>query len=216
MLPRSCSLLDWLRWPSRCSSCRASRGGSAGSSLLLGPIARGGQPVSSCESLLGRLDNLPGRHQDSLLVGRLREILERIRRRNSAEGLDEELKYLADRDADRLYESYALFRVVIWAIPILGFLGTVVGITLAIANLTPNAGRAIASGDDHRVERGLRDHDPGLVAVDRVDVRQVSRHPGRKPCDVAGRSLGRRRVARPVRGGFRRSGRTVGGGASDE
>ncbi|MCX7428308.1 MAG: MotA/TolQ/ExbB proton channel family protein [Planctomycetia bacterium] len=109
------------------------------SNLLLGPIPRGGQPVSACESLLARLNELSGLRQNRPLVHRLREMLERVRRCNSAEGLDEELKYLADRDADRLYESYALFRVVIWAIPILGFLGTVVGIAMAIANLKPNA-----------------------------------------------------------------------------
>jgi hypothetical protein len=107
--------------------------------LLLGPIPRGGQPVSACESLLARLDGLSVRRQNSPLVHRLREMLERVRRRNSAEGVEEDLKYLADRDADRLFESYALFRVIIWAIPILGFLGTVVGIAMAIANLTPNA-----------------------------------------------------------------------------
>src|SRR5690606_22689154 len=33
--------------------------------------------------------------------------------------------------------SYALVRIIIWAIPILGFLGTVIGITLAIANISP-------------------------------------------------------------------------------
>ncbi|MCH8829006.1 MAG: MotA/TolQ/ExbB proton channel family protein, partial [Planctomycetes bacterium] len=39
--------------------------------------------------------------------------------------------------AARLYESYALIRTITWAVPILGFLGTVIGITLAISNLTP-------------------------------------------------------------------------------
>lgn len=109
------------------------------SNLLLGPIPRGGQPVSACELLLARLDSLAPLARRTLLVRRLREALERVRRRNSAAGLDDELKYLAERDAEQLYESYALFRVVIWAIPILGFLGTVVGITMAIAHLTPNA-----------------------------------------------------------------------------
>ena len=35
--------------------------------------------------------------------------------------------------------SYVLVRIIIWAIPILGFLGTVIGITLAIAQLSPEA-----------------------------------------------------------------------------
>ncbi|MFP6770005.1 MAG: MotA/TolQ/ExbB proton channel family protein, partial [Planctomycetaceae bacterium] len=36
-----------------------------------------------------------------------------------------------------LHESYSLVRTITWAVPILGFLGTVVGITMAIANVTP-------------------------------------------------------------------------------
>jgi hypothetical protein len=65
--------------------------------------------------------------------------LNRIIRRNSAEGLEDELKYLADREADKVYESYALFRVITWAIPVLGFLGTVIGITMAVGKLNPAA-----------------------------------------------------------------------------
>jgi len=42
------------------------------------------------------------------------------------------LKYLADVDAARLQAGYGLFRVIVWAIPILGFLGTVIGITTAL------------------------------------------------------------------------------------
>jgi len=104
-------------------------------SLLLGPIPAGGQPVSTCSILLGRLEAVGGREGTDPLLTRLREALEWVRRQNSAEGLDGELKFLAARDADMRDEDYDLFRVVTWAIPILGFLGTVVGITLAIANL---------------------------------------------------------------------------------
>ena len=52
-------------------------------------------------------------------------------------GLEDHLKYLADLASDRLHQSYALLRTISWAIPILGFLGTVIGITIAIANVTP-------------------------------------------------------------------------------
>ena len=52
-------------------------------------------------------------------------------------GLEDHLKYLADLSVDRLIQSFSLIRTVTWAVPIMGFLGTVVGITLAIANVTP-------------------------------------------------------------------------------
>lgn len=53
------------------------------------------------------------------------------------DGLEDHLRYLADLASDRLLQSYSLIRTVTWAVPIMGFLGTVVGITLAIANVTP-------------------------------------------------------------------------------
>jgi flagellar motor component MotA len=52
--------------------------------------------------------------------------------------VEEHLKSLADLCADQLHRSYAMVRTVTWAVPILGFLGTVIGITLAIANITPD------------------------------------------------------------------------------
>jgi biopolymer transport protein ExbB/TolQ len=106
---------------------------------LLGPIPRGGQPVRDCEPLADRLRQLPKAEQQSYLVRRLRDALEHVRRSGSAETIDEELKYLADLDAGRVYANYDLVRMFIWAIPILGFLGTVIGIAQAMGNLAPQA-----------------------------------------------------------------------------
>ncbi|MEE8452708.1 MAG: MotA/TolQ/ExbB proton channel family protein [Thermoguttaceae bacterium] len=109
------------------------------SQSLLGPVTPSGQTGEDPETLLKRLGRFSDGRENDYLVRRLRETLEHVQRRGSADSLDEQLKYLADVDADRLHSSYALVRVIIWAIPILGFLGTVIGITLAIANLAPEA-----------------------------------------------------------------------------
>ena len=106
---------------------------------LFGPIPPGGQPVGDCEALAARLEQLPERQRTGYFVGRLRDALEHVRRTGSAEALDDELKYLADLDAGRLYASYGLVRMIVWAIPILGFLGTVIGITMAIGKLAPES-----------------------------------------------------------------------------
>jgi biopolymer transport protein ExbB/TolQ len=111
---------------------------AVGEPLLDRPPAQG-QTADDCDGLLAQLDRAPARLQDSYLVARLRAGLEHVRRRGSAEALDDELRYLAEADAAKAHGSYALVRIIIWAIPILGFLGTVVGITLAIANLAPQA-----------------------------------------------------------------------------
>ncbi len=44
---------------------------------------------------------------------------------------------MADADATRSHARFGLFRVIVWAIPILGFLGTVIGITLALNGIDP-------------------------------------------------------------------------------
>ena len=47
------------------------------------------------------------------------------------------LARLHETASDRLHDAYGLVRTITWAVPILGFLGTVVGITLAIAGIDP-------------------------------------------------------------------------------
>jgi len=73
----------------------------------------------------------------SWLARRYANALGHVERRRSAAGLDEHLRTLADADAMTLEGSAALTRFITWAIPILGFLGTVLGITGAISGVTP-------------------------------------------------------------------------------
>lgn len=105
----------------------------------LEPIPTGGQHVAEAEGLLRQLADLPRSVQQTYLVRRLRDALEFVRRKNSADSLDVHLRHLEELDAGRMYAGYSMVRIVIWAVPILGFLGTVIGITLAIANLSPQA-----------------------------------------------------------------------------
>ena len=94
-------------------------------------------PADRAAATEEKLDTLPASLQGTVLVGRIRDACRHVRSRNSAAGLNDHLKYLADVAADRLHAGYALVRTITWAVPILGFLGTVIGITLAISNLTP-------------------------------------------------------------------------------
>ena len=93
--------------------------------------------IEDCSGWLDRLGSLPASLRNSLLGNRLRDALEHVERRGSASALDEELKYLSDLDAARQQEGYSLVRIIIWATPMLGFLGTVVGITAALGDLDP-------------------------------------------------------------------------------
>jgi biopolymer transport protein ExbB/TolQ len=90
--------------------------------------------VSLIETRLGRL---PPRLMETYLVRRIRDVCVYIRGRKSSENIDEHLKYLAELALQRIHTSYAPVRTITWAVPIIGFLGTVVGITIAVANVTP-------------------------------------------------------------------------------
>ncbi|MBA3314761.1 MAG: MotA/TolQ/ExbB proton channel family protein [Planctomycetota bacterium] len=92
--------------------------------------------ASSATSADRLLDSLPSSLRRTAIAERLRDTVDHLAI-PQASHLSEHLKYLAELAAERLHGSYALVRTVCWAIPILGFLGTVMGITIAIANIDP-------------------------------------------------------------------------------
>jgi biopolymer transport protein ExbB/TolQ len=98
-----------------------------------------GTPILASEapSLRAELHYNAGRMRGSWLARRFDAILDFVAHRRDANGLDDQLRALADSDAIALDNSYSLIRFITWAIPILGFLGTVLGITQAIAGVTP-------------------------------------------------------------------------------
>ena len=101
------------------------------------PVApSGGQHPSEADGLQRQvLGPLTG--ESAYLPKRLRDGLDFVVRTGKADDLEDHLKYLADVDGSRAHASYGLVRFIVWAIPIMGFLGTVIGITVAIANLSP-------------------------------------------------------------------------------
>ncbi|WP_161604380.1 MotA/TolQ/ExbB proton channel family protein [Roseiconus nitratireducens] len=84
----------------------------------------------------------PGVHQASKLVQRLREVLWRQSGRGTTKHLSDDLRELSSRDADAAHDSFALIRIIVWAIPMLGFLGTVIGITQTLGGLDFTNGNA--------------------------------------------------------------------------
>ncbi len=88
--------------------------------------------------MLEKINGIPAKIRTGYFIQRLRASLDFIVRNQSAHGFSDEMKYLSDLDVSKMGQSYSFIRVVIWAIPILGFLGTVMGITLAIGGLGGN------------------------------------------------------------------------------
>ncbi len=102
---------------------------------LLEPIPPGGVPPAEASRLAESLPEADA--SGAYLPTRLREAIDYVVRTGSADALENHLKYLSDVDASRAAQGYGLVRFIVWAIPIMGFLGTVIGITVAIANLSP-------------------------------------------------------------------------------
>ena len=117
----------------------------------------GNEPASKAGDWLESLAQLPTGARRSYLGRRLTEALETVQQRGSADSLVEDLKYLSDMDAGRAQDSYSLVRIVIWATPMLGFLGTVVGITDALGDLGRELGSSgtEASGSLNTAMQGL-------------------------------------------------------------
>ncbi len=95
---------------------------------------------------------MPKKFREFYLWQRLNHALEYVRRNHGTEDLEDELKYVAETEADRQSERFALVRILIWATPMLGFLGTVLGISQALGSI--NVG---VDNDFQQMLGGLRE-----------------------------------------------------------
>jgi len=79
---------------------------------------------------------LPMQLRDSLMVNRIRKAVELFEKRNDNGEVTVILNAQSDIDANRISGSYTLLKVFLWAIPILGFIGTVQGLSQAVGSLS--------------------------------------------------------------------------------
>ncbi|MDA7950166.1 MAG: MotA/TolQ/ExbB proton channel family protein [Pirellulaceae bacterium] len=96
-------------------------------------------PVEKVGEFLAKIKEWPEDIRSSAIGRRIESSLGYIQQVGSASGLEDHLRYLGESEESRQQESYSLVRIFIWATPMLGFLGTVVGITLSLGNLSPVA-----------------------------------------------------------------------------
>jgi len=109
------------------------------------PASNDDMQMTKSDAIRSQLLKLPKNLQRTWLSRRIDDTCTYVSGQNSSAGLEEHLKYLAELAAEQLQRSFALIRTISWAVPIVGFLGTVLGITIAIANIAP--GESVATGD---------------------------------------------------------------------
>jgi biopolymer transport protein ExbB/TolQ len=108
-------------------------------SVQLPSAGLNGQTVGDVPELLARLEALTPSLQSSYMVERLRNALQYVQRKGTADTIEAQLHHLEVADVGRSQQGYSLVRTICATIPILGFLGIVIGITTAIAKIDPSA-----------------------------------------------------------------------------
>ncbi len=92
-------------------------------------------PARRSEWLAASWEAQPLSLRESWLGMRISRALELQISRGRRQHLESDLKSLGDLDADRQHDSYSLLRIINWAMPMLGFLGTVLGISQTLGQL---------------------------------------------------------------------------------
>jgi DNA-directed RNA polymerase subunit RPC12/RpoP len=115
--------------------------------------------LETIDRFVSHIRSLPREAAGSFLVTRCLRGLEHFRVRKSASDTATMLSSQSDIDASSVDASYTMFHVFIWAIPILGFLGTVIGVSTAVGGFT---GTLENSSDIGGLKEGLRSITSGL------------------------------------------------------
>ena len=109
---------------------------------------------------------LPVGPGESFLVNRVLRGLEHFRVRNSNPEVASVLTAQSDIDANAVQSSYAILNVFIWAIPILGFIGTVIGISAAVSGIDTSGDITVLKESLSNVTGGLATaFDTTLIAL---------------------------------------------------
>jgi hypothetical protein len=91
--------------------------------------------VGNVGTFIDNVYHVPIKLRDSLMVNRIRKALELFESRVNNQEVADFLNTQSDIDANRSSSSYSLVKVFLWAIPILGFIGTVIGLSVAVGSL---------------------------------------------------------------------------------
>ena len=91
--------------------------------------------VDSLDKFEAHVHSLPGEPGESYLINRVVRGLEHFRVRKNAAETVTMMESQSAIDANTVASSYTIVKVFIWAMPILGFIGTVIGVSYAVTSL---------------------------------------------------------------------------------
>jgi biopolymer transport protein ExbB/TolQ len=138
-----------LRLQRRCLAMDIAPEGDAG--FVLSP--------TTVELVTNRMFLLVDKPEQFLLFNRISTALSNLKNIGRVSDVDEILRSEAETDEAAMDASYVLLSGLIWAIPILGFIGTVLGLSIAIGRFGSVIG---ASGDTSQILPALQEVTGGL------------------------------------------------------
>jgi biopolymer transport protein ExbB/TolQ len=92
-------------------------------------------PSERAQWMAANWESMPRTVRASWFGSRVERVLRLQITRGRRHQLEADLKSLAEQDADQQHDSYSLLRIINWAMPMLGFLGTVLGISQTLGQL---------------------------------------------------------------------------------
>lgn len=99
---------------------------------------------STVERVLERLREIADDPRNFMVLNRVEVALSNLRNLGRVGDVEEILRSQAAQDESQMETSYALVQGFVWAIPVLGFIGTVLGLSQAIGSFTA----VLGSGED--------------------------------------------------------------------
>lgn len=88
--------------------------------------------VKNAGQFMKNIRDLPAKASESFLINRVMRGLDHFRVLQNSSEVSSRLAVQSEIDATAVESSYSMLKVFIWAIPILGFIGTVIGISAAV------------------------------------------------------------------------------------
>lgn len=90
-------------------------------------------PASNISGVLTKVEGMPQRLRSSIAGNRLCHAIRRFNKTKSSHQVATLLETLSEMDRDNNDSAYGSMRFIVWLIPTLGFIGTVIGIGMGIA-----------------------------------------------------------------------------------
>lgn len=106
--------------------------------------------AETAKLVLGRLEKTISDPDQFLLLRRIRISISNLRNLGQVSDVSEILRGESEEDVARHENSYALIHSFIWAIPVLGFIGTAIGLSVAIGDF----GSVLAGANDLSAIKG--------------------------------------------------------------